>query len=139
MAEDKTNDKGEDVASMRQLVAELAKQRSVLKDDLSSLILESLKPLQSAVNAIRDTVNSFQERLASTETLAGENFERLNTAETVIKDLKAANQELLDRVDDLENRSRRSIWLNSWKSYLWKVWSRLFFLSHPNWRELIDQ
>lgn len=93
---------------MPHLVAELAKQRSVLKEDISSLILESLKPLQSAVDAIQETVNSFQERLASTEIIAGENFECLNTAETMIKNLKAANQELLDRVDDLENRSRRS-------------------------------
>lgn len=98
----------EDGVSMSQLVTELAKQRSVLKDDISTLILEALKPIQTTMDAIQETVNSFQARLASTEAIAGENFERLNSAEATIKTLQVANQELLDRVDDLENRSRRS-------------------------------
>ncbi|KAJ8366118.1 hypothetical protein SKAU_G00149490 [Synaphobranchus kaupii] len=47
-------------------------------------------------------------RLVATETIAGENFERLTTAEATIKTLQAQNQALLDHVDDIENRSRRS-------------------------------
>ncbi len=43
-----------DTISMSQLVAELAKQRAGLKDDVSALIHESLKPLQTAM------VSSFQ-------------------------------------------------------------------------------
>lgn len=93
---------------MIQLVSELAKQRSVLKDDISTLILESLKPLQTAVDGIKETGNTFQARLVSTEATAGENFERLNTAETNIKALTAVNQDLLDRLEDLENRLRWS-------------------------------
>ncbi|KAJ3614502.1 hypothetical protein NHX12_018074 [Muraenolepis orangiensis] len=89
---------------MKQLVPELAKQRAGLKDDVSHLIQES-KPLETAVGALRDTVGSFQARLVATETIAGENFERLTTAEATIK---AQNQTLLDHVDDIENRSRRS-------------------------------
>lgn len=100
--------KVEDIVSMPQLVTELAKQRSVLTEDISRLIQGSLKPLQTAVDALRDTVNSFQARLASTEAIAGENFERSNTAEATINTLKVASEELLDRVDDLEIRSRRS-------------------------------
>ena len=46
--------------SMKQLVDELAKQRGGLKDDVSHLIQESLKPLETAVGALRDTVGSFQ-------------------------------------------------------------------------------
>lgn len=98
----------ENIVSMSQLVSELDKQRSVLKEDISMLIQESLKPIQTSVDAVRDTVNSFQARLASTEAIASENFERLNSAEATIKTLQVANQELLDRVDDLENRSRRT-------------------------------
>ncbi|KAJ3605997.1 hypothetical protein NHX12_028040 [Muraenolepis orangiensis] len=83
--------------SMKQLVAEQAKQRAGLKEDVSHLIQESLKPL-----------GSFQARLVATETIAGENFERLTTAEATIKALQAQNQTLMDHVDDIENRSRRS-------------------------------
>ena len=56
-----------DTISMPQLVAELAKQRAGLKNDVSGLIQESLKPLQTAMDALRDTVGSFQARLAATE------------------------------------------------------------------------
>lgn len=52
--------------------------------------------------------NSFQGRLVATETLAGENFERICIAETTIKSLKAQNTGLLDRLENLENRSHRS-------------------------------
>ncbi|KAJ3606419.1 hypothetical protein NHX12_025940 [Muraenolepis orangiensis] len=94
--------------SMKQLVAKLAKQRAGLKDDVSHLIQESLKPLETAVGALRDTVGSFQAHLVATETIAGENFERLTTAEATIKALQAQNQTLLDHVDDIENWSHRS-------------------------------
>lgn len=104
-AEDKANE--ENIVSMPQLVTELDKQKSVLKVDISMLIQESLKPIQTVV-AVRDTVNSFQARLASTEAIEGENFEPMNSAEANIKSLQVANQELLDRVDDLENRLRRT-------------------------------
>ena len=97
-----------DTISMPQLVAELAKQRAGLKNDVSGLIQESLKPLQTAMDALRDTVGSFQARLAATESIAGENFERLTTAEATIQSLQTQNQTLWDRVDDMENRSRRS-------------------------------
>lgn len=93
---------------MEQLVAELAKQRAGLKDDVSCLIQESLKPIQTAMNALRDTVGSFQTRLTTIETVAGENFERLTAIETTIKSLQNQIQALLDRVDDIENRTRRS-------------------------------
>lgn len=97
-----------DTISMSQLVAELSKQRAGLKDDLSGLIQESLKPLQTTMDVLQKTVSAFQTRLTATEDLAGENFERLTSVETTIKSLQTQNQELLDRIDDMENRSRRS-------------------------------
>ena len=97
-----------DTISMPQLVAELVKQRAGLKNDVSGLIQESLKPLQTAMDALRDTVGSFQARLAATESIAGENFERLTTAEATIQSLQTQNQTLWDRVNEMENRSRRS-------------------------------
>lgn len=97
-----------DNLSMSQLVSELAKQRVSLKEDMASLIQESIKPLQVSVDTLRETVSSFQQRLASTEVLVGENFERLVSAEATIKSLKAQNLALLDQIDDIENRSRRA-------------------------------
>lgn len=57
-------------------VTKLAKQWEILKEDMTALILNFVKPLQTLVDALRDTVNSFRNQLTSTETIAGENFER---------------------------------------------------------------
>lgn len=94
--------------TMSQLVAELTKQRTSIKEDISALIQESIVSLQTSVNALTETMASFQSRLCATETLASENFSALAAAEKTIKALKEQNTTLLDRVDDLENRSRRA-------------------------------
>lgn len=62
----------------------------------------------ASVNALTETLASLQSRLCATETLAGDNFTALAVTEITIKTLKEQNVTLLDRVDDLENRSRRS-------------------------------
>ena len=98
----------DDGLSMGQLVEELSKQRASLREDISILIQESIGPLQSSVNAIKETVDTFQRRLTATECLAGENFEKIFAADAAIKSLQAQNTKLLDRIEDLENRSRRS-------------------------------
>ena len=59
-----------DCLSMNQLVTELAKNRVTLLEDISTLIQDSVRPIQAAVDALRDTVSSFQERLVSAEALA---------------------------------------------------------------------
>lgn len=94
--------------SMDKLIAQLEKQRSSLKEDMSVLIHDSITPLQASVDALHDTVNTFQNRLTRVETTAGENFDKLVKAEAVIRRLETDNATLLDRVDDLENRSRRN-------------------------------
>lgn len=94
--------------STDQLSTEFEKQRASLKDDISSLILESTKSLQTSLDTLQATVNTFQTRLTSVETVAGDNFTRLTTAESTIETLQTQNLELLDRIDDLENRSRRA-------------------------------
>lgn len=93
---------------MDQLSAKFEKQRASLRNDFSSLIQESTKPLQTLLDTLQATVNSFQTRLSSVEASAGDNFARLVTAEADIKMLQTDNQSLLDRIDDLENRSRRA-------------------------------
>lgn len=94
--------------TMEQLSAEFAKQRLSLRDDVSFLIQESVKPLQASLDTLQTTVKSFQERLTSVESVAGDNFERLTVAESTIKALQTQNVSLLDRIDDLENGSRRA-------------------------------
>ncbi len=94
--------------SMDRLVSELTKQRNSIKEDICGLIQEFIGPLQSSIDAIRDTVDDFQGRLVSMETRVGENFENLIAAEKVIKNLQTQNLSLLDRIEDQENRSRRS-------------------------------
>lgn len=96
-----------DMLSTSQLVSELEKQRTSLLKDMSALIQESLKPLRTSVDALRETVNHFNGRLVAAETLAGDNFERITAAEKTVKTLQAQNKSLQDRLDDLENRSRR--------------------------------
>ncbi|KAG7505606.1 hypothetical protein JOB18_035675 [Solea senegalensis] len=96
-----------DTLSMSQLVSELEKQRASLRSDLSTLIQESVKPLQTSVDALHETVTHFNGRLAAAESLAGDNFERITSTEKTVKFLQAQNKSLQDRLDDLENRSRR--------------------------------
>ncbi|KAL6480311.1 hypothetical protein MHYP_G00113440 [Metynnis hypsauchen] len=60
-----------------QLSTEFAKQRSSFKEDLSLLIQEAIKPLQVSIESPQTTVSSFQTRLPSVESVAGENFEQL--------------------------------------------------------------
>lgn len=71
--------------SMSQLLVELSKQRVSLRVDISTLIQDSIGPLQTSVNAIQETVASFQSRLTATETRVGENFDKIFAAETTIK------------------------------------------------------
>lgn len=92
-----------DVLSTSLLVSELEKQRASLLKDMSTLI----QPVQSSVDALRATVNEFNGRLAATESLAGDNFERITGTEKLVKTLEAQNKSLQDRLDDLENRARR--------------------------------
>ncbi len=96
------------VLAMDQLSAEFAKQRAALKTDVSTLIQDAIKPIQDSLDSLQTTMTSFQKRLTSVESVAGDNFERLTVAESAIKTLQSQNQSLLDRCDDLENRSRRS-------------------------------
>lgn len=96
------------IITMDQLVAELDRQRSSLREDMSTLIKSSIQPVQSSVDSLCVQVNAFQTRLDHTEAVVGENLERLATTEATIKSLQSQNAEFLERLDDLENRSRRA-------------------------------
>lgn len=53
--------------SMDQFVSELTKQRNSIRVDICGLIQEFIGPLQSSINALRETVDEFQGRLVSME------------------------------------------------------------------------
>ena len=95
------------ILSTRQLVSGLEKQRASPLKDMSALIQESVKPLQSSVDALHETVNHFNGRLTAAESLAGDKFERITITEKTVKTLQAQNKSLLDRLDNLDNGSRR--------------------------------
>lgn len=90
------------------LAKEMEKQRVNLREDMTALIQSSLAPIQSALTSFQETVDTIDRRVTSVETTAGENFEALSKAERAIADLQAFNAKLQERVEDLENRSRRA-------------------------------
>lgn len=103
-----TNTFDSEAVSMSNLISVLDNQRASLREDMHTLIQGSISPLQASVDNLRATVNTFQGRLASAESLAGKNFERLSQAETSIKKLQAENATLWDKLDNMENRACRS-------------------------------
>lgn len=97
-----------DGITMTQLVEEPSKQRASLRENISTLIQESLGPLQTSVNPLKKTMDNFQQRLTTTNSLAGDNFDKIFASEAAIKTLRTQNATLLDRIKDLENRSHRA-------------------------------
>ncbi|KAI4895732.1 hypothetical protein NFI96_005495 [Prochilodus magdalenae] len=90
------------------LASEMEKQRVNLREDMAALIQSSLAPIQSSLTVFQETVDTLDRRVTSVETTAGENFEALGKAEKAIAQLQTLNAKLLDRIEDLENRSRRA-------------------------------
>ena len=63
------------VVAMDQLSAEFAKQRTSLKEDVSTLIQDAIRPIQASLDSLQTTMTSFQSRLTSIESVFGDNFE----------------------------------------------------------------
>lgn len=90
------------------LASEMEKQRVNLRQDMTALIQSSLTPIQASLTGFQETVDTLDRRVTSVETTAGENFEALCKAEKAIEELQTLIAKLLDRIEDLENRSRRA-------------------------------
>ena len=86
----------------------LKDQRESFKTDVAALVKEITESLRSSVDSLGQEVSSFDGRLTQVETLAGENFEKIAEMEDIIKTLQQQCSKLQDKVDDLENRARRS-------------------------------
>lgn len=96
----------DDGITMTQLVEELSKQQASLKEDISTLVTG----ISWAVADFSECpkMDSFQQHLTTTESLAGDNFDKIFASEAAIKTLQTQNAPLLDRIEDLENQSRRA-------------------------------
>lgn len=90
------------------LEALLSKQRESFKADMAVLMQESTESLKVAVDSLGLQVAQFNSRLSKTEAVVGDNFTKLTEMETAVESLQSQTATLLERVDDLENRSRRS-------------------------------
>ncbi len=75
---------------------------------MANLIQQSTESLKQSVDSLGQQVTSFNNRLTQTEVLVGENFEEITEMEAAVKTLQSQATVLLERVDDLKNRSRRS-------------------------------
>ncbi|KAM7385027.1 hypothetical protein PAMP_001126 [Pampus punctatissimus] len=58
------------IITMDNLSAEFAKQRALLRDDVSLLFQNAVKPLQTSLDSLQSKVNSFQSHLTSMESIA---------------------------------------------------------------------
>lgn len=86
----------------------LNKQHDSFKADIVILIQQSTESLKQSVDLLGQQVTAFNSRLTKTEVLVGENFDKLTEMDAAVKSLQSQATALLERVDDLENRSRRS-------------------------------
>ena len=96
----------DDLAMM--LAKEMVKQREYFKEDMAELIESSLAPIQASIATFHETMDTLGKRVTSVEITTGDNFEALAKAEKAITDLQAMNATLVDRMEDMENRSRRA-------------------------------
>ena len=90
------------------LEALLSKQSDSFKSDMARLIQESTDSLERSVNSLGQQVASFNSRLDKTEVVVGENVGKLTVMEAAVQSLQSQTITLQERVDNLENRSRRS-------------------------------
>jgi len=90
------------------LEALLSKQRDSFKSDMARLIQESTDSLERSVNSLGQQVASFNSRLNKTEVVVGENFGKLTVMEAAVQSVQSQTSAIQERVDDLENLSRRS-------------------------------
>ena len=94
------------------LPADLENLRSVLLTDLtktvSSLLAEALAPVNASLGAIQSTMDLHARRITDVEAGLSDYSDRIVVLESDYATLKTEYNALVDKVDDLENRSRRS-------------------------------
>ncbi|MGH0136304.1 UNVERIFIED_CONTAM: hypothetical protein FKN15_032345 [Acipenser sinensis] len=89
------------------LVSELDKHRSSLASELTANFKSLLTAIQSALDAIRLTIDSYGQRLNSMEHSLSDKGDRISTLEAICATLAADNESFKAKLDDLEHHSRR--------------------------------
>lgn len=99
-----------------ELPADLAKLHTVLLSDLAqqtdSLLKkalgEALAPISASLELVKSSLDSHEERIHDMEEGLNGHSDRIEAIETTCTALLAENERLKNKVEDLENRSRRS-------------------------------
>lgn len=101
--------------SSMELTEQFEKLRSALLSELTQSIHTVIKkdldialcPLNSTLNQVKSLYESHEERICGIETTLDQSEQRLSVVEAKLATVQSENAWLKDKVDDLENRSRR--------------------------------
>lgn len=78
-----------------------------IKIDMLTLFDAKVDPIQSSLSSIQDSLTTLGEQVNLLEQRVGANEDNLQEFVARVQQLEKSNSYLLDKVDDLENRSRR--------------------------------
>ncbi|KAL6461347.1 hypothetical protein MHYP_G00294910 [Metynnis hypsauchen] len=76
--------------------------------DHANTLSKALQPIQESLDSIKQTLVSHAGSIKALEDAASDHSDRIVTLENKCESLRARNAELMDKLDDLENRSRRA-------------------------------
>lgn len=111
-----------------ELPADLAKLHTVLLSDLAqqtdSLLKkalgEALAPISASLELVKSSLDSHEERIHDMEEGLNGHSDRIEAIETTCTALLTENERLKNKVEDLENRSRRSNRESSVSRSIWR-------------------
>ncbi len=97
---------------LKKLPADLENLRSALLADLTvsvnSLLKTALKPVTDSLDSIKETLVSHADTIKTIETSLSAHSDKITELESAYEELLVKNEMLTAKLDDLENRSRRS-------------------------------
>ncbi|KAI4892383.1 hypothetical protein NFI96_009564, partial [Prochilodus magdalenae] len=81
---------------------------TTFREEISTLRAEFIAELRSSHATLTTSINSLSSKVRDIETAATDADRRITELETTCKSLSSANRWLREKMDDLENRSRRN-------------------------------
>ena len=85
----------------------MAELTATLSSLLNSALEKALAPISASLSSIRQLADSQNQRLTDLESALSGYSDRIVSMEESLSQLQTENRRLVDKVDDLENRSRR--------------------------------
>lgn len=86
------------------LKSELEKNRAAIMSEIQA----SLSPINLSLDAVCKKLEAYEPRITDMEMCLSDHSDRLNRLEKQVDKLQSYNKELLEKTEDLENRSRRN-------------------------------